>query len=299
MSPKTLKRKLRFTLFPPLVRHQKIRAALRFVRWKISSWLALGPTVIPFVGEARLIAAAGMTDARGNIYAGLYDFRAMAFLLHLLRENDRFVDVGSNIGSFTVLASKVVGAECLAIEPIPGSYQYLLDNVSINRVSNLVTCLNVGVGRASGTLEFTCSLDTTNHVLAPGETAEEVIWVPVRSLDAIAGEFAPTLLKIDTEGYETAVIAGADGTLTDERLLAVIVELRGHGRRYGFDESEVHSHMLNAGFSQFSYDPFARKLTRWEEGGVLENNALYIRNMELAQERVETAPAFTVNGQRL
>ncbi len=59
-----------------------------------------------------------MTGATGNIYAGLHEFDDMAFFLHLLRPEDMFADVGSNIGSYTILASGVVGAKSVAFEPV-------------------------------------------------------------------------------------------------------------------------------------------------------------------------------------
>jgi thymidylate synthase len=65
-----------------------------------------------------------MTGATGNIYAGLHEFEDMAFLLHLLRSEDMFADVGSNIGSYTILASGVVGAKSVAFEPVPSTYHF-------------------------------------------------------------------------------------------------------------------------------------------------------------------------------
>jgi hypothetical protein len=55
----------------------------------------------------------------GNLYAGLHEFSEMGFLLHLLRQNDLFVDVGANLGSYTVLASAVCQARNIAFEPVP------------------------------------------------------------------------------------------------------------------------------------------------------------------------------------
>jgi FkbM family methyltransferase len=42
----------------------------------------------------------------------------MAFVLHLLRPDHKFVDVGANVGSYTVLAAGAVGAEVICIEPV-------------------------------------------------------------------------------------------------------------------------------------------------------------------------------------
>ena len=45
------------------------------------------------------MARKGMTGASGNIYFGLHEFEEMGFLLHFLREEDLFIDIGAYIGS--------------------------------------------------------------------------------------------------------------------------------------------------------------------------------------------------------
>ena len=56
----------------------------------------------------------------------------MALLLHFLRPGDLFLDVGANIGSYTILASGVVRATSWAFEPDPQTSRYLRRNVAIN-----------------------------------------------------------------------------------------------------------------------------------------------------------------------
>ncbi len=73
-----------------------------------------------------------MNGATGNFYTGLHEFEDMSFVLHALRSTDVFVDVGANIGSYTVLAAAVVGAQCIAFEPILETYGHLLQNVNLD-----------------------------------------------------------------------------------------------------------------------------------------------------------------------
>jgi predicted RNA methylase len=101
-----------------------------------------------------------MTGATKNLYCGLDDFEDMGFLLHALRPSDLFIDIGANVGSFTVLAGAVVGASCIAIEPIFETYKKLLDNIAINRLNGRCEALNVAVGSEEGELEFTAGLDS-------------------------------------------------------------------------------------------------------------------------------------------
>ncbi len=289
---------LRFILNHPLNRGQRGKALLRFLRWQFTSRLNPGPTVVPFVNESRLIVRPGWMGATGVLYTGLYEFEEMAFVLHALRKGDGFIDVGANIGSFTILASAVVEAESLAIEPVPATYRYICDNIELNAIASRVKCLNAGIGRQAGLLGFTTSLGASNHVLRPGEAASspvETLEIPVQPLDQAADGFQAVLLKIDVEGYETEVIAGAGQTLAQPSLFAVLLELRGHGRRYGFDEDALHQKMLGYGFKPYRYRPFERILDGLE-GIDPAGNTLYIRDLPLARQRVETAPLFRVNG---
>jgi len=79
-----------------------------------------------------------MHGATGNIYVGLHEFEQMAFLLHCLRSEDIFIDVGANVGSYTVLASAAVGAKTIAFEPIESEYNGLMANIELNGIAHLV-----------------------------------------------------------------------------------------------------------------------------------------------------------------
>lgn len=105
---------------------------------------------------------------------------------------------------------------------------------------------------------FTSQLDTVNHVLSAGETHTQSVEVPVRTFDEVVGTAAPTLIKIDVEGYETEVLAGATRTLANPALHALILELNGSGQRYGFDENGLRQHLQELGFIACAYQPFAR-----------------------------------------
>ena len=76
-----------------------------------------------------------MTGITGNWYCGLHEFHEMAFVLHFLRKNDTFIDVGANVGSYTILAA-VTGSNVISIEPIPSTFNYLKNNVSINNFTS-------------------------------------------------------------------------------------------------------------------------------------------------------------------
>ena len=288
---------LRFVTSHPLNAGHSFQALGRFTRWQIGSRLLPGSAVsIPFVNHSRLLITPGMTGATGNIYTGLHEFEDMGFLLHVLRKDDLFVDIGANVGSYTVLAGAAIGAHCLTVEPLPVTYDHLLDNIYLNRMQDHVTALNIGIGREEGTLRFTSSEDTMNHVLAEDETGIPATEVPVRRLDAIVGDEEPAVLKIDVEGFETEVIIGGAATLARPSLLAVIMELNGSGRRYGYDEAAIHQSMLGHGFRTFSYRPFTRELIPLDTTNNASGNTLYLKDVEQVAERIKSAPPVRSRG---
>ncbi len=90
----------------------------------------------------------------------------MGFLLHFLRPEDLFADVGANVGSYTILACSAIGARGIAFEPIPGTYRRLVENIRLNHVEDRVRCMNLGVGAREGGIAFASNItDTMNHVL--------------------------------------------------------------------------------------------------------------------------------------
>lgn len=288
---------LRFVTSHPLNSGRGFQALGRFTRWQIGSRLLPGSAVaVPFVNQSRLLVTPGMTGATGNIYTGLHEFEDMGFLLHVLRKEDLFVDVGANVGSYTVLAGAAIGAHCLSVEPLPVTYDHLLDNIHLNRMQDRVTALNIGIGREEGTLRFSSGEDTMNHVLAEGETGVPAAEVPVRRLDTIVGDAEPAVLKIDVEGFEAEVILGGATTLARPSLLAVIMELNGSGRRYGYDEAAIHQTMLGHGFQTFSYRPLTRGLVALSSTNDTSGNTLYLRNLDQVTERVKSAPPFQSRG---
>ncbi|WP_223293749.1 FkbM family methyltransferase [Gallionella capsiferriformans] len=267
---------------------------MRYFRWQFGSRLVTGDVLVPFVDKTFLRVRTGMTGATGNIYAGLHEFEDMAFLLHLLRENELFVDVGANIGSYTILAGGAVGARCFSVEPIKSTFHLLEENINLNRLSENVQALNMGIGKEKGVLRFTAGLDTVNHVVADSEQVDDVVEVPIVSLNDLLENQEPLLIKIDVEGFETNVIAGADKVFSTPSLLAVIMELNGSGERYGFDEAPLHEKMLSFGFLSYTYSPFERQLVSLNGEKSNSGNTLYVRNIDEVVSRLREARKYRI-----
>jgi FkbM family methyltransferase len=297
---RSLYRTLRFLVLHPVSAGRPWVPLFAFVRWQLGRRLGLigAPSRATFVNSAQMLVDARHGDSVGVLYTGLPEFWEMGFALHLLREGDLFVDCGANVGTYSVAVAVAAGASCIAIEPVPATYAALLANVALNQLGGRVTCLNVALGSASATLRMTSAHDSGNHVLDDRVEDESggAIEVPSRTLDeALAGR-NPTLIKIDVEGYESAVLDGAAAALASPELLAVILELNGGGQRFGTPDRVVHARMLGLGFETFSYSALTRTLTSLGRQQSRLGNTVYVRHEGRVRERLRTAPAFSIRG---
>lgn len=269
----------------PLTRRQKLRTYGRIIGWQIACRLRR-EWVLPWIEETRLAVRRGMAGATGNIYCGLHEFEDMAFLLHFLRADDVFADVGANIGSYTILASGVCQARSVAFEPDPGTFRALVRNIALNELGGLVTCRECALGSEQGTTDFTIGLDTENRV--PRELGLATRTVTLDTLDHAVPERPPALIKLDVEGFESEVLRGAARTLVAPDLKAVIIEDR---------SSKVLEILHGAGFREHSYDPFSRMLLA--RPSTHRHNGLFVRDEAYVQNRLRTARHFCVLGRSL
>ena len=283
---------LRFVWTHPLNADGRMKAVGRVVRWQVGSRLLAGPIALPFIDDTRLFVTRGMAGATGNWYCGLHEVAEMGFVLHALRPTDLFLDVGANVGSYTILAAGAVGARVVTAEPIPATFRRLSMNVELNGLSKTARCHQVGLSDRPGSLRFTDDRDTVNHVIS--ETEEGGIEVPVTTIDALMDSDIPAIIKIDVEGYELPVVRGGYRTLAEERCLAVIVETNGSEARYGASASELLAAIRGHGFEPFAYDPVGRRLSREASAG---ENTIFVRDVAAVETRIRDAPRYRlVNG---
>lgn len=286
---------LSYILRHPLNRSYRLAAVLRWLRWQIASRLAPGPIIVGFGPNTSLAVSRGMTGATGNIYTGLHEFEDMAFLLHFLRPGDMFVDVGANVGSFTILAAGETDCDVVAFEPTPGTFKHLQRNIRLNGLEGKVRAHNMCVGSQKGDVKFVSSLGCENHVSVPGDQ-KDVVSVPMDKIDSLLKIEGPALLKIDVEGYETEVIRGAAAFLQVPAVVGVIMELNDACRKFGFSERTLHEQMLSYGFKPYAYDPFSRKLSPLEYLNTSANNTLYLKSDSMIQDRLTGAKRVEING---
>jgi FkbM family methyltransferase len=267
----------------PLSREAPLKSWMRFTYWQIKSRIQ-HEVIVPWVGGQRLVLQRGMTGGTGNIYVGLHEFADMMLLLHFLRAGDVFVDIGANIGTYSILASGVCRARTLAFEPDPYTLWHLGRNVSINYLDNLVTVRGCALGADRGTVPFTVGRDTMNRIAVAGD--RNVRMVPQELLDDFA-HFQPIMIKADVEGNEENVLRGAQVLLAGASLKVIELET----------VTEDTARLLASNrFERAHYNPFTRDLSREKVDDLAPSNSLFVRDWPFVAARLKAGKEIEVLG---
>lgn len=285
---------IRTVLSHPLNADRPFEALFRFLKRGVMVRLHRFPIVYPFIENTFLVVERGMFSAELQVYTYLYDFREMFFLLHYMREGeDVFVDVGANVGVYTVLAAGGAKVRSVAVEPVPETFRRLERNVAFNGLNDLTELHNVGAGDRKGHLNFTTNLDAVNHVVREtGAANTPSMSIPVMTLDDLLANTDVTCLKIDVEGFEANVVNGASSVLERAALQVVIMETNGLSDQYAFSQSYLHDQLVSFGFHPCRYDPVTRGIIRLERPD--EANTIYIKDVDWAMHRVEGGRRFKI-----
>lgn len=283
----------RFIFHHPLVVSHRARGLKRFLFWQVRSRLQKRDFIYSWIKESKFYVKNGETGLTGNIYTGLHEFSDMGFLLHVLKKEDLFIDVGANSGSYTILAGAAIGAKTISVEPVPTTFIRLQRNIELNNMQKRCHALNIGLASIPGVLNVTVDSDTTNHLVI-GAGNDKSIQVEVQTLDQIACGNNPVLIKIDVEGWEMPVLAGGQETLNNESLLAIILELNNNGEKFGHTDSEILKFLNSHDFFEYSYHPLKRKLLRIDGKNLESGNTIFVRDVDEVLRRIEVAPRQTI-----
>lgn len=195
-----------------------------------------------------------------NNFCGLWSFVGDDFETDLLEFVDRevkpghvFVDVGANIGIYSIHASTAAGpkGKVISFEAHPLTAQVFRENIALHRASN-ISLVNAAVGAEPGSLEMLYGKGDSGstHVATSGDRS--TVTVPVVTLDDKLAELGINrvdYLKIDVEGFEPFVLRGARATIAANPAMTIQTEVdRRHLARYGLSPGDVFDLLRDMGF---------------------------------------------------
>ncbi|MBL9132707.1 MAG: FkbM family methyltransferase [Verrucomicrobiaceae bacterium] len=245
-------------------RGRRLRVLLRSVLWLVNKKTRRRPWTLAVYDDMKLRCYPDSIIALHVVQRGeFHDWDTAKFITEFLREGDTFVDVGANIGLYTLPAA-AKKARVVAVEPSARNRGRLEENLALNGLTS-VKIEACALGETEGEMAF-CDDDALAHVELAGNGPK----VPVRRLDAILPEGEIVLLKVDVEGFELAVFQGAEIAMRAGRLPVILFEMNHSYERYGVTEAQIFGFLREHGYLIARYEHDARRLvTHGLEGDVV------------------------------
>jgi len=271
----SLRRRLRHA---PLLLQQEVSGFVEEVR--LLARLRNGHCVFR---QSRIDGMWTLVRADEEVGRGMYLYREFepqesAFIFRNVRDSDTCVDIGANVGFYTLgLAKRATRGAVHSFEPAPLNYHVLVLNVLTNGLSNVVVN-HCAVGDKNGTANLCIAQDGAFSSLVDTGRKPIIGTSPTRmiTLDFYCSDHALQridILKVDVEGAEPAVIRGASRLLADfeRRPRLVMLELfEPMLRQFGSCIHEVESLMRSYG-----YKPFVFAGGRCEPFSEMHHNRFY------------------------
>jgi FkbM family methyltransferase len=194
----------------------------------------------------------------GFIYSyGYSEPETARFVMDFLKPGMCFWDVGAHIGEYTLLAARSVGeaGRVEAFEPQSSIFEFLARNMAANGLDS-VKLHTSAVTDYVGAARLAIHADPARSHLCPESSAEDSISVPATSLDDFfrCSDRTPNLIKVDVEGVERRVLAGARSLLglAPDRAPTWIIEYDAENcAKFGYHPNELVATLTAYGYQAF------------------------------------------------
>jgi FkbM family methyltransferase len=188
-----------------------------------------------------------------QVYLGVYEREETNRVLSYLRPGMTFLDVGANIGYYTLMAASRVGpgGRVIAVEPSPYAVERLEKAVRENGLAQ-VKVVRGGLGSCASELKLFVPAPGNHTPTMLGEDGAPAHVVSVKTLDSCLADWGVEtidLMKMDVEGFEPRVLEGAASALAAGRIRAILCEFNDYWlRRAGTNGGELYESLLAQGF---------------------------------------------------
>lgn len=187
----------------------------------VGGTMIVAPANIPGRFQVSAISHLAMRIA---IY-GDYEREVTTALADIGKREGLFVNIGANVGFFSIYAAKVLGyPKVIAVEPNPSAFELLCRNITANGLDGVVIPHQKCVARARGRLQLAVvegmpEYSSIDSIVLPAVREKEVRQVEVSAvpLSDIVGDERVAMLFVDTEGAEEEIFAGAEEILRRDR----------------------------------------------------------------------------------
>jgi FkbM family methyltransferase len=204
---------------------------LDFIRTRLSSYLGDGIALTYLMDATPIYINSKDCGGPSNLLnGGRYEEENLEVLLSFVKEDSTFLDIGANLGFFTLQVGKRLlrNGRVYSFEPHPKLLDLLRWNVHLNGLAGIVTCFPFGLSDRNSPAKFAYPLGHLGGGAVserPNGSTCEIIDSELRRLDDVLGsDFSCDLVKIDVEGHELNVLRGMRQIVENSPKIKILFE---------------------------------------------------------------------------
>jgi len=191
---------------------------------------------------------------------GHYEKYETNLFKRVVGEGMTVVDLGANIGYYTLLAAKLVGrkGKVFAFEPGPDNFSLLLKNIEANGYDNVIPVQKAVLNKTGTTKLFLCRINKGDHRIYDSHDGREAVTVDATTLDAFFEnaqyhQCHIDVIKMDIQGAEMAALQGMTETVLKNDNLKIITEFWPEVLpKFGFSPLEFLNKLTEYGFTIYN-----------------------------------------------
>ena len=206
-------------------------------------------------GSKMLLDASDLVVSKTLYFTGVWEKEVTSLIKVITKQGMVFVDIGANIGYFTLLGAKLVGktGKVFAFEPDVNNYALLTKNIELNMYDNVALANKAVTNRVNTANLFIDTENSGNHKLWASSKEQEQVSVGTTSIDSFLESYnvcSSIIVKMDIQGAEMAALQGMDKLIRANPDIKLIIEFWPAGiRGYGDSPKELLDRLLKYDFN--------------------------------------------------
>ena len=275
----------------PSNRDHKLKTLTRLFWWKLNQLFFHFPSVVDLTEGIKCICYPCSSFGSLVVYTKLPEYAEMNFLLDVLKSGDTFVDVGANIGAYSLLAaSKIKSGKIYAFEPSVQVLSCLEENIRLNNLANIFVIDKV-VSDVNGYEPFIFGKHCETDHISTNKASRVAKLLPSITLDNFFDNQKITkldLLKIDVEGAELKVLRGLRRHLENGKVKLILFEVNNRSRDFGSTALDLIAYLKSFNYSVYVFgrDYKLRRIKKNDVETFSTFDALAVNDSKLSRELI-------------
>ena len=192
-----------------------------------------GITLINVEGHKMYVDPEDMSLSAKLLMGGVYERQKTELFKKMVKEGMVVVDLGANIGYYTLMAARLVGesGRVFAFEPEPNNYALLVKNIEANGYSNVIP-MRKAVSNKNGEIKLFLAPEARDTSrIYDSQNGRESMVIKATCLDEFFKDYDGNIdfIKIDIEGAEMLALEGMTETIRRNKKLVIITECHAEG----------------------------------------------------------------------